>query len=110
MDRAYAVPVDTICTAFIECHIVSKENGNRVFSFSKLVISHPETPFSCKPSLFREQKPASVLTETGLLLLGEQNRAYLLTERGYLYRKRRMDIFGVFSKGLSMSSTLAIWL
>ena len=28
----------------------------------------------------------------------------------YLYRKRRMDIFGVFSKGLSISSTLAIWL
>ncbi len=28
----------------------------------------------------------------------------------YLYRKRRMLIFGVFSKGLSISSTLAIWL
>ncbi len=28
----------------------------------------------------------------------------------YLYRNRRMLIFGVFSKGLSISSTLAIWL
>ena len=30
--------------------------------------------------------------------------------QNYLYRNLRIDIFGVFSKGLSMSSTLAIWL
>ena len=28
----------------------------------------------------------------------------------YLYRNRLMDIFGVFSKGTSITSTLAIWL
>ena len=33
-----------------------------------------------------------------------------LTECHYLYRKRLMDIFGVFSKGTSWISTLVSWL
>jgi len=35
---------------------------------------------------------------------------YSVSEKAYLYRNLRMLIFGVFSKGLSISSTLAIWL
>jgi len=42
--------------------------------------------------------------------IASQPGAGLTNCHAYLYRKRRMDIFGVFSKGRSISSTFAIWL